>query len=136
MFGNRFFCATNLQHFLTVKHRLNQTFLSPFTIVENNVVGLTTDHLVNKANKRIIGRQRKEVMPMVELLKQTNWQVMSVQNDLKRIVDNGEFHTHLWINQTVDATIYPKISKCFVLELREFENPLIIKIRYPNQRVR
>jgi len=55
---------------------------------------------------------------------------MSIQNDLKRIVDNGELHTAIGLNLMEDITLFPKISKVFVLDLKEFENPLNIRIKY------
>lgn len=68
----------NVQNLVKNKETYQQTFLSPLTVVENNVVGLTSDHLINKANRKIIGPARKERKSMHDLLKDTNWQVLSV----------------------------------------------------------
>ena len=63
----------NIQKLVKDKNIKDQTFLSPYTIVENNVVRLTSDHLINKANTRIIGPAKKDGRSMNELLKNTNW---------------------------------------------------------------
>lgn len=123
----------NVQNIVQNKTILDQSFLSPLTIVENNIVGLTSDHLINKTNTRVIGKIRKDHGSMHDKLKRANWEIMSVQNELKKIVDNGEFHTPIWLGQMLDITLPPRIPKCFIIELREFENPFVIKIRYPNQ---
>ena len=57
---------------------------------------------------------------------------MRIQNDLKRIVDNGELHMFLSLNATEDITLFPKIPKFFAVELRDFENPMTIRIKYRN----
>ena len=63
----------NVQNIVKNKKIQQQTFLSPYTIVENSVVGLTTDHVLNKANRPMIGRARKERRSMLDLLKDANW---------------------------------------------------------------
>ena len=30
----------------------------------------------------------------------------------------------------MDLELFPKITKCFILDLKEFENPLIIRFKY------
>ena len=106
--------------------------LSPFTIVENNVVGMTESHLVHGGYQRGIGKYVKMQASVKEKLSEANWQIMAIQNDLKRIVDNGELHMFLSLNAVEDVTLFPKIPKFFAVELKEFENPMTLRIRYKN----
>ena len=38
-------------------------------------------------------------------------------------------------NHILDIELFPKITKCFVIDLKEFENPLIIRFKYQSNRV-
>jgi len=110
----------------------DKSLLSPFTIVENNFVGVTSDHLLNQEdNKDGVGQDKIfSKRTMKEMLQKTNHDVKLALYQLSRLVDAGDFHIILVPDRSVTIELYAEIPRCFKLCLKDFEQPVVIQIRY------
>ena len=74
------------------KKLLDKTLLSPFTIVENNFVGLTNKHFDSGDNSGLAGKSYEIKKRMQEQLAKTNHDIRLSLYHLSKIIDSGEFH--------------------------------------------
>ena len=65
-----------------------KTSLSPFTLIENSVVSLTTDQLRESGH----GLGSNKQLLVNEMLEKANLKLKMAEFKLNRLVDTGEFH--------------------------------------------
>ena len=49
---------------------------------------------------------------------------------LSRIIDGGNFHQNIIMNNDTVVELYPEIPKCFKIDLKDLESPLLLAIKY------
>ena len=128
----RLFENPEIRRLIKDKQLQDKSLLSPFTIVENNFVGVTSDHLLHQEdNKDGCGLDKMfSKRTMKEMLQKTNHDVKLALYQLSRLVDAGDFHIILTADRSVTLELHTEIPKCFKLLLRDFEQPLVILIKY------
>ena len=128
----RLFENPEIRKLIKDKELQDKSLLSPFTIVENNFVGVTSDHLLHQEdNKDGVGQDKIfSKRTMKEMLQKTNHDVKLALYQLSRLVDAGDFHMILQPDRSVTIELYAEIPRCFKLCLKDFEHPVVIQIRY------
>jgi len=128
----RIFENPEIRKLIKDKQLQDKSLLSPFTIVENNFIGVTADHLLNQEdNKDGVGNDRIfSKRTMKEMLQKTNHDVKLALYQLSRLVDAGDFHIILVPDRSVTIELYAEIPRCFKLCLKDFEHPVVIQVKY------
>lgn len=85
--------------------------LSPFTIVQNNFLALTSDQLFDEGDdpKKFMGLKQK----VTEELGQTEKKIKRAMYELSRVVQSDDLYVHLKFDQTIHLTINEKIPVFF-----------------------
>lgn len=137
----KIFESEDVQTILNDKQLKDKTFLSAFTVVENNVLGLTNEqivaHIDRMTEEEVSGDLPKSFInskdTLSDIISETNLRMKAAQYAMHRLLDAGEFHTCLLPRQQMNVELCPTVPRCFKLDLREYMNPLHIKFKYSAQ---
>lgn len=116
-----------VQKLLQDKDLKFKTDLSPFTLLENSVVNVTS----SKVGETTQVAQPAEARGSChELLERTNLKLRMAEYNLQRLLDTGEFHVQLTQGGSGPIQMYAGVPTCFKIATADFEFPIVMKFEY------